>query len=58
MPTGVVTMVRQDKVEENIYDKAFDDILNTKFNAPGIPVLMAFEDLPEDEGEKEEEKKR
>ena len=51
-------MVRQDKVEENIYDKAFDDILNTKFNAPGIPVLMAFEDLPEDEGEKEEEKKR
>lgn len=49
-------MVGQKNVEENIYDKAFDAILNTKFNAPGWPVWMAFDDLSG--GEKGKKKKR
>lgn len=47
-------MAKQEDVEENIYDKAFDAILNTRFNAPGIPVLTAFKD----EGEKGKKKRR
>ena len=56
MATG---MERQKEEVEDIYDRAIEAILNTRFNAPGWPLWIAFEDLPEgeDEGKKGKKKK-
>lgn len=52
-------MERQKDEVEDIYDRAIEAILNTKFNAPGWPIWIAFEDLPEggDKGKKGKKKK-
>ena len=58
--------------EKNPYDEAFERILNTKFEAPGIPLFCAWPPGPDDSqeckamyeilkdvwGDKEEEKKK
>ena len=35
------------------YDRAFESILNTRFNAPGWPVWMALDDLPDEPNDNE-----
>ena len=37
--------------EKNPYDEAFERILNTKFEAPGIPIFCAWPPGPDDSQE-------
>ena len=48
--------MRERDREENIYDRALESILNTRFNAPGWPIWMAFDDLPSERSGYKKEK--